>query len=57
MGKWPENYMRAFFVSHTPRDYVFWGVLWWVFMGGDNRRWNPGKLGYKADYFVQPLMG
>ena len=23
--------MRAFFCVHTPRDYGFWGVLWWVF--------------------------
>jgi hypothetical protein len=25
------HHMRAFFMSHTPRDYGFRGVLWWVF--------------------------
>ena len=36
--------MRAFFVSHTPRDYGFWGVLWWVSLAGDDGGGNLGKL-------------
>ena len=26
--------MWAFFLSHAPKDYGFWGVLWCVLMAG-----------------------
>jgi hypothetical protein len=45
-------------MSHTPRDYRFWGVLWcvflWVVTAWGLGNWNSGEAGDLGSWNDEP---